>query len=133
MPGRMKDVSAALAREVCNMIGINDEGDALTTLFNYVSHGTVVAPNKLSPEMDAVYDSLMILMGQIYMADREYPGKLKLIDSIDTGMYTDKIAKVNYGTKYALPTGAFNTDLYTNLANGYDNGSNEGQSTASMK
>lgn len=132
MPGRMKDVSAALATEVCNMIGINDEGDALTTLFNYVSHGTVVAPNKLSPEMDAVYDSLMILMGQIYMADREYPGKLKLIDSIDTGMYTDKIAKVNYGTKYALPTGAFNTDLYTNLANGYDNGSNGGQSTASM-
>ena len=132
MPGRMKDVSAALAKEVCNMIGVNDEGDALTTLFNYVSHGTVVAPNKLSPEMDAVYDSLMILMGQIYMADREYPGKLKLIDSIDTGMYTDKIAKVNYGTKYALPSGAFNTDLYTNLANGYDNGSNNGQSTASM-
>ena len=74
MPGTMKDVSTALATEVCNMIGLNDEGDALTTLFNYVSHGTVVADDKLSPEMDAVYGSLMILMGRLYMAVREYPG-----------------------------------------------------------
>lgn len=132
MPGTMKDVSAALASEVCNMIGLNDEGDALTTLFKYVSHGTVVAANKLSPEMDAVYGSLMILMGRLYMAVRDYPGKLKLIDAIDTEMFTDRLAKISFGTKYALPTGAFNTDLYTNLANGYDNGSNSGASTASM-
>ena len=84
MPGTMKDVSAALATEVCNMIGLNDDGDALTTLFKYVSHGTVVAANKLSPEMDAVYGNLMILMGRLYMAVRDYPGKLKLIDAIDT-------------------------------------------------
>lgn len=132
MPGTMKDVSAALATEVCNMLGLNDDGDALSTLFKYVSHGTVVAGNKLSPEMDSVYDALMILMGRLYMAVREYPGKLKLIDSIDTGMFTDRLAKISFGTKYALPSGAFNTDLYTNLADGYDNGSNSGNATASM-
>lgn len=94
----------------------------------FVSAGeTVLATGK-----ENVYNSLSILMGRRFAAVRPYEAKLMLFQAINSGMYTDRVAKVSYYARQALPSGDFNTQLFTNLADGFDNGNNSGSSTASM-
>ena len=82
--------------------------------------------------MENTLNALSLVIGRTLVAVRPYEAKLSLINAINSGAYANRIRKISYYTKDALPTGADNTDLYTNFASGYTNGTNSGASTESM-
>ena len=81
---------------------------------------------------DEIFNALTIVGARLFTATRPYKAPLWLIDSINSVYFNNRIRKISYYSTWALPSGAFNTNLYTNLANGYTNGTNSGASTADM-
>lgn len=84
-----------------------------------------------------VLNSLAVVIGRTFMAVRPYNAKLLIINALNTELYTNRIRKISFYSRNALESGDFNTQLYTNLQGGFDNGSNPdsnnvSQSTASM-
>ena len=86
----------------------------------FVSVGETV----LSTGTENVLNALSRVLGRTFMAVRPYDAKLALINAIDTGMYTDRMRKISFYSKDAQASGWFNTNLYTQHANGLDNGVN---------
>ena len=78
---------------------------------------------------DEIYNALSIVGAKLYVAVRPYKAPLWLIDSINSGMFNNRIRKISYYNDKPLPSGSFNTALYTNFAEGHDNGTNSGNST----
>ena len=81
---------------------------------------------------DEIFNALTIVGARMFTATRPYNAPLWLIDSINSGYFNNRIRKISYYSTWALPSGAFNTNLFTNFADDYDNGTNGGVSTASM-
>lgn len=81
---------------------------------------------------DEIFNALTIVGARLFTATRPYKAPLWLIDSINSGYFNNRIRKISYYSTWALPSGAFNTNLYTNLADSYTNGTNSGASTADM-
>lgn len=85
-----------------------------------------------------VINTLALVTSRDLVAIRPYRAKFRLINALDSGMFANRIRKISYYAKESTPTGASNTQLYTNLAMGFDNGTNPGgtppanQSTESM-
>ena len=73
---------------------------------------------------DEIFNALPIVGARLFTATRPYKAPLWLIDSINSGYFNNRIRKISYYSTWALPSGAFNTDLFTNLADGFDNGEN---------
>lgn len=71
-----------------------------------------------------VFEALTIVGARLFTATRPYKAPLWLIDSINSGYFNNRIRKISYYSTWALPSGAFNTDIFTNLAAGFDNGEN---------
>lgn len=99
-----------------------------TDTSSFVSAGETVLATGVENTMNAL--SLVILRTMV--ASRPYQAKLGLINAIDTGVYSHRLRKVSFLEKPALAAGDWNTQTYTNLADGYDNGSNSSNSAASM-
>jgi hypothetical protein len=103
-----------------------------TDTSSFISAGETV----LSTGRENVLNSLGIVMGKLLVAARPYKSKLNIINSTDSGMYTNRLRKVSYYARENVESGAFNTNLFTNLQTGYDNGQNmvdgQAKSTASM-
>lgn len=91
-----------------------------------------VGESLLATGTENVLNKISLVVGKTLAAARPYNAKLGLINAIDTDQYTHRFRKISYYARPAIIDGANNTDLKTNLANGYDNGSNSGNSTASM-
>ena len=100
----------------------------VTNMSDYISAGELVQ----STGKENVYNALGILIGRTLIATRAYRAKLALMNAIDTGTYTNRLRKISYYAKDPLPSGWFNTDLFTNLADGYDGGNNGGSSVGSQ-
>ena len=85
-----------------------------------------------------VINTLALVTSRDLVAIRPYRAKFRLINALDSGMFANRIRKISYYAKESTPTGASNTQLFTNLAMGYDNGTNPAgtpptnQSTESM-
>ena len=80
---------------------------------------------------DEIFNALTIVGARLFTATRPYKAPLWLIDSINSGYFNNRIRKISYYSTWALPSGAFNTNLYTNFADGFDNGENpNGSGTA---
>ena len=101
---------------------------------NFVSVGeTILASSK-----ENVYGALSAVLGRTLVAVRPYKAPLWLINAENTGVYSHRMRKISFYDKGALASGDFNTQLYTNLADGFDNGENPSgtpptpQSTTSM-
>lgn len=77
-------------------------------------------------------NAISVVLGRTFMAVRPYKAKLALINALNSGLYTNRMRKISYYSREAQASGAFNTDLYTNHAMGYDNGSNSGNSLPTM-
>lgn len=73
---------------------------------------------------DEIFNALTIVGARLFTATRPYKAPLWLIDSINSGYFNNRIRKISYYSTWALPSGAFNTNLYTNFADGFDNGEN---------
>ena len=87
---------------------------------SFVSAGETV----LATGTENVLNSLSLVLGRTFMAVRPYKAKLMIINALNTEMYTDRFRKISFYSREALASGDFNTQLYTNLASGYDNGEN---------
>lgn len=130
MPGRVltpKDCYAlinAIAAEATGQDGTLTAIDPST----FVSVGESI----LRSGTENTLNALSIVLGRTFVAVRPYKAKLNIINTIDTGLFANRMRKISYYSRFAQPSGAFNTDLYTNHAMGYDNGNNSGSSVGSM-
>ena len=98
-------------------------GESSITVFDtdsFVSAGELV----LSTGTENTLNALSIIMGRTFVAVRPYKARLNSINAINSGLFTDRIRKISFYSDKPLPSGNFNTDLYTNHAYGYDNGTN---------
>lgn len=94
-----------------------------TDTSSFISAGELV----MSYGTENVLNSLGMLMGRILIASRPYKGKWEIINALNTGLYTHRLEKVSFYNRKALPSGAFNTDAYTNISEGFTNGQNPDQ------
>lgn len=97
-------------------------------LSNFASVGEQI----MATGTENVLNALSIVLGRTIAAVRPYNAKLGIIDAINTGEYTHRFRKISFYSKDSIEAGFVNTDLNTNMKDGYDNGSNGGNSTASM-
>lgn len=119
------DCYALMNALVKEAIGANATITAVDTS-SFVSAGESV----LSSGTENVLNALAMVVGRRMVAVRPYNAPLRLINAIDTGVYSDRILKDSFYSRWAQPSGAFNTDLYTNLAQGFTAGENIGGSPA---
>ena len=98
----------------------------------FVSAGEQV----LATGTENVLNALSLVLGRTFMAVRPYNAKLALINAVNTGEYTHRMRKISFYSRDAQASGDWNTQLYTNLADGFTNGQNiadgSAQSTKSM-
>lgn len=78
----------------------------------------------LSTGTENVLNSLGVVMGRLMVAARPYTAKLELINALNTDMYTNRMRKISYYARENVEAGFVNTNLFTNLQTGYDNGQN---------
>ena len=123
-----KDCYALMNALVTEAIGANATITAVDTS-SFVSAGESV----LSTGTENVLNSLAMVVGRRMVAVRPYNAPLRLINAIDTGLYSDRILKDSFYSRWAQPSGAFNTDLFTNLATGFTAGENIGGSPAAAQ
>lgn len=95
---------------------------------NFVSVGETV----LAAGTENVLNSLSLVLGRTFMAVRPYEAKFKILNSINSGAYSNRLRKISFYSRDPKEAGQVNTNLKTNLAMGYDNGTNSGSSTESM-
>lgn len=99
---------------------------ASTDISSFVSAGETV----LATGMENVMNALNIVLGRTLVAARPYSAKFKLVQALDTGIYSNRLRKISYFAQYAHPDGSHNTDLFTNLAPGFTAGENISSGTA---
>ena len=109
-------IMTALARQATGQANIS-----VVDMNSFVSAGeTVMATGK-----ENVFNALSIVIGKTLIASRAYRGKLTKMNAINTGIYTSRLRKISFYAKDPVASGWFNTNLYTNLADGFTNGENK--------
>ena len=91
-----------------------------------------VGETLLAAGVENTLNALGLVLGRTFMAVRPYEAKLRIINALNSGIYANRMRKISFYSREAVIDGASNTDLKTNFATGYDNGSNSGASAASM-
>ena len=93
----------------------------------FMDAGTKVLATGTENVLNSIYRTIALIIPQ----SRKYTGKFGLINASEKKFNT-RMAKIAYYSSDNEASGAFNTDLYTNLADGYDNGTNGGASLGTM-
>ena len=106
-------ISAELTGQDANLTKVTTD--------NFVSVGETI----MSYSAENVYNAISMVMLKTLIAARPTTEDLVIMNALDTGMYSSRLRKISYLSKYALPSGSFNTQLYTNLAAGFTNGQNK--------
>lgn len=89
-----------------------------------------VGESVLQSGIENVIDTLSLVCSRDLIAIRPYKAKFRLINELDSGMFANRIRKISYYAKNAVPTGASNTQLFAeNLGEGFDNGVHYDSST----
>ena len=130
MPGRVltpKDCYTLINQIAAEAMGMDGTLTAVDSS-SFVSVGESI----LRSGTENTLNALSIVLGRTFVAVRPYKAKLNIINTIDTGLFANRMRKISYYSRYAQPSGAFNTDLYVNHAMGYDNNDNGGASVGSM-
>ena len=130
MPGRVLTPTDCYA--LINAIAKEATGQESTLQAVNTSTFVSVGETILRTGTENVLNAVSLVLGRTLIAVRPYEAKLKIINTTSSGAYANRIRKISYYSRNAEPSGMFNTTLYTNLAMGYDNGSNGGSSVASM-
>ena len=82
-----------------------------------------VGESILQAGTENVINTLSLVASRNLIAIRPYQAKFRLINALDSGMFSNRIRKISYYAKDAVPTGASNTQLFgENLMMGADNG-----------
>ena len=89
-----------------------------------------VGESILASGVENVINTLSLVASRDLIAIRPYRAKFMLINSLDSGMFSNRLRKISYYAKNAVPTGASNTQLFDeNLLMGADNGVHYDSST----
>lgn len=83
-----------------------------------------VGEQLLAAGTENVLNTLGLVLGRTMVAVRPYNSKLNIFNAVDSGMYANRLRKISYYSREAQASGAFNTQLFTNLAMGFDNEEN---------
>lgn len=110
-----KVIMTALVRQATGQ-----EQLTVTDMSSFVSAGETV----LATGMENVYNALGIVIGRTIVAVRPYKARLQLIQAMSTDCYTSRLRKISFYSRNPEHSGMFNTDLYTNLKDGFTNGQN---------
>ena len=129
MPGRVLTPTDCYA--IVNAVAKEMTGQEPTLQAVNTSTFVSVGETLLAAGTENVLNALSLVLNRTIIDVRPYSAKLKIINE-DNAEYANRIRAISYYSRYAEPSGMFNTNLYTNLAMGYDNGSNGGASVASM-
>ena len=124
MPRRLNvtDGYAIINTMAAEMFGQNATITAIDES-SFVSVGESI----LQSGIENVINTLSLVCSRDLVAIRPYAAKFRLINALDSGMFANRIRKISYYAKNAVPTGASNTDLYPeNLGMGWDNGVHQG-------
>lgn len=113
-----KDIYALMSELVSQATGQKDI--AVFDTDTFVSAGELA----LSTGTENVLNALSLIVGRTLIAVRPYNARLITLNNLGTGKFTHRLRKISYYSDKPLPSGYFNTDLYTNFAYGYDNGTN---------
>lgn len=119
------------AHAIMNMLLKQATGDTSLTVVDastFASAGELV----LATGMENVFNALNIVLNRLIVASRPYDAKMRIVGVKEVGAYSNRARKISFYSKYALPDGSHNTQLYTNLADGYTSGDNGGASTKSQ-
>jgi hypothetical protein len=119
------------AHQVMNLLLKQATGQSAVSVVDsssFASAGELV----LATGMENVFNSLNIVLNRLVVASRAYNAKLRIVSSNEVGAYSNRARKISFYSQFALPDGSHNTDLYTNLAQGYTSGDNGGASTKSQ-
>lgn len=87
---------------------------------SFVSAGELV----LATGTENVLNSLSLVYGRTLVASRPYKARVDLMEEVNTGLFSSRIRKISFYANESVPSGAFNTNLFTNFAEGYTNGQN---------
>ena len=89
---------------------------------NVVDTSTFIDAGKKTLEAgyENVYNALGVLIGTTIVAARPYTGKFKLVAYATANAFENRIRKISYYARDNQASGAFNTNLYTNLGDGLD-------------
>ena len=74
-----------------------------------------VGESILAAGTENVINTLSLVASRDLVAIRPYQAKFRLINALDSGMFSNRIRKISYYAKNAVPTGASNTNLYPDL------------------
>jgi len=119
------------AHAIMNLMLKQATGDTSITVVDsstFASAGELI----LSTGMENVFNALNIVLGRLIVASRPYDAKMRIVGAKEVGVFSNRARKISYYSKYALPDGSHNTQLFTNLAEGYTSGDNGGSSTKSQ-
>lgn len=94
---------------------------------SFIDAGTAT----LATGTDNVLGAIARTIRDVFIVGRPYTGKFSLVNASED-RFNDRHANIHFYTKYNEAEGGFNTDLYTNLKSGFDNGTNSGQSAPNM-
>ena len=130
MPGRT--LTPLDCYQLINAIAAEATGQDGTLTAVNTSTFISVGESILRTGTENTLNAISLVLGRTFMAVRPYEAKLRIVNTINSGLYANRVRKISYLSRYAEPSGAFNTDLYTNHAMNYDNNSNGGSSVASM-
>lgn len=119
-----RDISA-----IITAVGNQATGQAnlgTLALSDFVSVGETL----LASGTENVYNALSLVAGRTLAAVRPYKAKLGMINALDTGIYSHRLRKISYYSRDPVAAGDWNTQLFTNLADGFTSGENESSGTA---
>lgn len=126
------DIHELLNEIVNEALGYPGEG-------NYVDLTDIVSVGEslLASGVENTLNAISLVIARTIVAVRPYDAKLRLISEDYAGEYANRIRKISFLMDGALPAGNWNTQLFTNLADGFTNGQNpdgngDPQSTKSM-
>lgn len=120
------------AHSIVNLMVKEATGQDATIQAVDTSSFVSVGETLLASGIENTLNALALVLGRTFMAVRPYEAKLRIINALNSGLYANRMRKISFYSREAVIDGASNTDLKTNFKFGYDNGSNGGQSTASM-
>lgn len=93
----------------------------------FIDAGTKTLETGTENVLNAIYRTIATIRFQ----SRPYTGKFGLI-AADSNQFNSRMAKISYYSSDNTASGAFNTDLNTGIADGFDNGTNGGASVGNM-
>lgn len=119
-----RDISAIITAVGKQATGQDNLGTL--ALSDFVSVGETL----LNTGTENVYNALSLVAGRTLAAVRPYQAKLGMINALDSGIYSHRLRKISYYSRDPVAAGDWNTQLFTNLADGFTAGENESGGSA---